>query len=230
MIHKRLLHWLLVLGGVGVMAAGAVLGHLAAAAGSAGDMPDVSAFAWALVGAILIAVFLPHALRFGEGMLDKNGKPVGPWTSLLSESTGGFSLSRVQLLLWFLPIVVLYAALCASLRKFASMDTNVALLLGLSGATGAVGTAASPAQTDRAVAAQGGIEPPSLNQLVQDWNGNGDVSRYQYLLLSLLGVVAMIVSFFQEMQFPAIPKELLYVVGASQATYVGTKAVKASQQ
>jgi len=64
---------------------------------------------------------------------------------------------------------------------------------------------------------------------VQDWKGSGDLSRYQCLLVSAFGAATMVVAFFRDMTFPDIPDQFLYLVAASQGTYLGTKAVKAIQ-
>lgn len=150
-------------------------------------------------------------------------QPEAAWYQLLSEPGGGYSLARVQLLLWSLPVVVIYGAMSVASRSFLSIDTQLQILLGLSGATTFISTAASPPDAERTSGA------PSLSDMVTDWNGHGDVSRFQYLLLSLFGAVVVVVSFLQKLELPQIPTELLWLVGGSQATYVATKAVKQAQ-
>ncbi len=70
------------------------------------------------------------------------------------------------------------------------------------------------------------MEPPKLSDLVTDWRQQGDLSRYQYLLLSIVGAITMVAAFATSFRLPAVPQQLLILLGASQATYVGTKAVK----
>jgi hypothetical protein len=72
---------------------------------------------------------------------------------------------------------------------------------------------------------------PNLDprDLVSDWQGGGDVSRYQYLLLSLVGATIFTIAFLRTVRIPAIPEQFLYLIAASQATYLGTKAVKAAK-
>jgi hypothetical protein len=164
----------------------------------------------------LVAVLLPYALA--------DGASPKPWYQLLSEQDGGYSLARVQLLLWSVPVIVIYGAVSAVSRSFMSIDSQLQILLGLSGVTTFLSTAASPAPVER-----GTSSSAALSDLVTDWNGQGDVSRYQYLLLSLFGSIVLVVSFLQKLELPHIPTELLYLVGGSQATYVVTKAVKQAQ-
>jgi hypothetical protein len=145
----------------------------------------------------------------------------GPWYQLLSEPKGGYSLARVQLLLWYLPVVVLYGASCFVSRAFMPIDTQLQLLLGLSGLTTALGTAANP-KTDAAA----GDRPPNMSDMLADWNGHGDVSRYQYLLLSMFGSATLVLAFLSNLEFPQLPSQFLYLIAASQGTYIATKATK----
>jgi hypothetical protein len=145
-----------------------------------------------------------------------------PWVELVSEPAGGMSLGRLQLLLWFAPTVVLWGGMSFLTHTFAPIDGQVALLLGLSGGTTFLGSAANPPSEN------GPRVTPELGDLVQDWNGNPDVSRYQYLAISAIGASTLLVGFLQNMEFPALPPQLLYLLAASQGTYIATKAVKAS--
>jgi hypothetical protein len=194
-----------------------------------------SAALLAAAGVLCLALGLPYAL-FDPNLTTSGGKThVGSWYYLLSESGGGLSLAKVQLLLWFLPAACIYAAISIPLHTFPPMDTTLVVLLSLTGATTLLSAATSPKGKPEAAkaeaAAPGGvatstIPDPSPKQLVSDWQGNGDMSRYQYLLLTLLGATIFTISFLKEFKIPTIPQQFLYLIAASQATYLGTKAVK----
>lgn len=174
---------------------------------------------YVVIAAVLVlalAVLLPYAFR-------TPGTALGPWEALLTEPGGGYSLARVQLLLWFLPVAVLYAALSIVSRSFAPIDTQLTILLGLSGVTGTLGAATSPPLADTPI----GV--PRLTDVVHDWTDRGDITRYQYVLLSLVGACVLIIGFAQHLEFPHLPSQFLYLVAASQGTYLATKAVKAAQ-
>jgi hypothetical protein len=134
------------------------------------------------------------------------------------------------------------------------MDTTLAVLLGLSGATTLLSTAASPPVASRPVTPTsstpgvreqsppapfaiamlpamkvGEIQSFDARDLVTDWQGSGDISRYQYLLLSLVGATIFTIAFLRTVRIPTIPEQFLYLIAASQATYLGTKAVKAAK-
>jgi len=178
-------------------------------------------------GVLLVLLGIPYLLRVGESTVDAKGNPIGPWYYMLSEPKGGYSLARVQLLVWFIPAILIYGGLSLALTRFAPLDGTIAVLLGLAGATTLLGTAANPSKATSE--AGGEVEPPALADLVTDWYEHGDLSRYQYLILSVIGAATLLAAFLKDFIIPEIPQQFLYVVGASQATYVGTKAVKTSK-
>ena len=222
-----------------------------------------SAAPLAAAGVLCLALGLPYALFDSRLKTSESQTHIGSWYYLLSESSGGLSLAKVQLLLWFLPAACIYAAISIPLHTFPPMDTTLAVLLSLTGATTLLSAASSPKDNQGAAKAQPAAAPAvaapapsavagttpaapasvatpgvpaggmpstipdlSARQLVTDWQGNGDMSRYQYLLLTLLGVTIFTISFLKEFRIPTIPQQFLYLIAASQATYLGTKAVK----
>lgn len=168
------------------------------------------------VGILLLTLALPFLF-----MNVKN-----PWYQLLSEGDAGLSLGRVQLLLWFVPALFIYSALSLPLLRPAPLDPTLSALLGLGGFTTLLSTAASKPS---APASEGATTISSLPDLVTDFDNQTDLTRYQYLAVSALGSFSLLVSFIASMTMPSIPKEFLYLVAASQAAYVGTKAVKATR-
>ena len=174
----------------------------------------------AIAAFLIVAIIIPYALQPNS----TTPGTFGPWYQLLSETSGGYSLARVQLLLWFLPVAVLYGAFSFVTRSFMPIGTQLGIIFGLSGATTLLGTAASPADHG-----QPADTSPTLSDLVTDWKGHGDVSRYQNLLLSAFGAIVLVVSFLSKLEFPEIPTQFLYLVATSQGTYLATKAVKQSK-
>lgn len=196
-------------------------------------LPPVFAW-WAIAGAFLVLLGLPFIPCGLGGEKDAEGNPVSPWYELMSEYAGGYSLSRIQLLIWFVPALLIFAALSIPLHQFAPVNTSMAILLGLSGATTLLGTAANPVSTGGAggnapvtdPASAPAHKPPNFCDLVRGCDGHADLSRYQNLLLTLFGALLLLVKFFDGFTMPVVPDEFLALVGVSQAAYVGTKAVK----
>jgi hypothetical protein len=176
----------------------------------------VSSLLWATLLLLVAAMLLPYGLG-----PEQAGHLGGPWYQLLSEAGGGYSLARVQLLVWFLPTAILYGALSFTLHGFVEISAQLAVLMGLSGATTMLGTAASPAPATGAAPVA-----PNLRDVVTDWSSHGDLSRYQYLLLSLVGAAIMVAAFWRNLAMPDVPAHFLYLLAGSQGTYLATKAVK----
>jgi hypothetical protein len=175
-----------------------------------------------LVGVTLLLLVVAVLLPYGLGP-EEAGQLGGPWYQLLSEAGGGYSLARVQLLVWFLPTTILYGALSFTLHSFVEISAQLTILMGLSGATTLLGTAASPPP-----AAGAAPVAPDLRDVVTDWNSHADLSRYQYLLLSLVGATIMVAAFWRNLAMPDVPAQFLYLLAGSQGTYLATKAVKTS--
>jgi hypothetical protein len=166
----------------------------------------------ALFSGIAICLCLPW-------MLVPRGA-TGSLTSMLVENGGGLSLARLQLLLWFLPTIGIATALSVPLLEFPPLEGSFAALFGLSGLTTILSGAASPLERDT-------VTPPSaLRQVVEDWQGELDVSRLQLLAVTGIGVFVVIAAFVGTMHVPAISQGWLHLLGASQFAYVGVKAVK----
>jgi hypothetical protein len=214
---------------------------------------------WNALGAAAAALLILFALPFVIGER-RPGQP-GPLYRLLAEPAGGFSLGRLQLLLWFAAASAILAALTFPLGRLPALTGSLPALFLLSGLTTLLATAANPAKppvTSTAEAAAAMPPPPGLpkgataarlpaagvqpvtatvqaapavppmefKSLVEGWDGSGDLSRYQLLLLTIIGVGAVLLAFARTLAPPDLPDQFLTLVGASQATYLGTKAVK----
>jgi len=147
----------------------------------------------------------------------------------LSEATGGMSLARVQLFLWFLPTLFMVAALGIPLLALPPIDKSLAELFGLSGLTTMLGAATSPPSTSPD-APSGPPEKPMIRDILEDWQSSLDFSRVQLIVMTLLGAFVLFAAFVSSLRIPSIPDGWLAVLGASQVAYVGTKAIKESKK
>lgn len=286
-------------------------------------------------GGVLLMILAAPGILFRSTNVKVQGtnQPIRGWAYLLTEPDG-LSLSRFQLVVWFVPALVIFGILSWPVHQFPTVTDTLWQLLGLSSATAALGIAATPRSdsaddTDKTAAPSGsggsgqvapakpridivlaqseldalqqalgrvsaalqpmsgiigGELPPAtdpqalaaylataqtnfaslqkqlsegVNQaaaravemkavlaapsdmvyvarpqprdLVEDFQGFGDVSRYQYLLLCLGGALTFLVSFLQTWQIPNLPSQMLALVAGSQATYLVVKGIKTMQ-
>jgi len=175
-----------------------------------------------------------HALLAGVGaLLLLFGLPTlwgnRAWTELLSEKGGGLSLAKTQLLIWFCVSIVILAGTCIPVKPIPDISSSLGILLGLGGITTALGAVASPLAPAPPAGTPAAPTPPAkLVDLVTDWKDQADMSRYQYLIITILGAFAILFAFASHLVCPEIPTSFFYVIVASQATYLGTKVVKAT--
>lgn len=159
-----------------------------------------------------------------------------PWPDLIAEPGGGLSLAKTQLLLWFVVAFVIIAGLSLPLHALPEVTSSLAMLLALGGITTVVGAVTSPPLTlgdegdapALATVANPASPAASAKDLVTDWNDQPDISRYQYLLIAIVGATAVLLSYASRLAAPEIPTSFYYLLAASQATYLGTKAVKSA--
>jgi len=152
--------------------------------------------------------------------LAKSEEPgMKPLWMAISEKDGSLSLGRAQLLLWFVPAVVIFCALSVPLLEIPRIEGTLAVLFGLAGLTRVVGGAANPPIKDEKP-----VEP-ELGQLITGWDEGVDVTRVQYLAISVVGAIVLLAAFASDMRAPPIPEGFLALIGASQAAYLGSKAV-----
>lgn len=256
------------------------------------------------VGTALIVLGAPPVLFPTTDLRDLNGQPISSWYFLLSEPNGGYSLSRLQFLIWFLPAFAIWVGASIKAGDLIPLTTQWLTLLGVAGGTSILGSltsvgasaantasaqtvppsgggqpaaaqtppssasilaslsqaavgeqaedpelrlatvqqllaqysaqtaaaqaapAAAPA-VDPAVASSSQILPPRLRDAIEDFDGHGDVTRYQYLLLSFFLATSLVVLFWHGGgELPVINENLWPFVAASSGSYLGTKFVK----
>ncbi|HEY3364057.1 MAG TPA: hypothetical protein VGK74_03240 [Symbiobacteriaceae bacterium] len=252
----------------------------------------------AVLGALLAVLASPIVFIQSTRLKTTEGKPVQGWTYLLVEKSG-LSLARLQLVIFFVPVAVVYLALAFPKHSFPNLPASVWELLGIGGATAAVSSVmtknpdaakSTPAETQapavnvatleqdaaalEELAAKGGdagaiaelskrireltekakalsianvaaasetaaalqtvpqapeetrIKPPRIEDLFEDPTGMGDISRYQSLVICGSTAVVFLFLFVDTWSVPTLPPQVLQLLGASIAVYLGTKGIQ----
>lgn len=105
-----------------------------------------------------------------------------------------------------------------------TVGSAITATVGELNATNRVLPQATQQSVDRVMAGLGEMDPGvRLSDTVTNWQGEGDLSRYQYLVITIGAVALFLIQLFRMGNFPTIPEEFLYTIGISQATYVGMK-------
>jgi hypothetical protein len=150
--------------------------------------------------------------------------------ALTTTPVGGYSLSKAQILLWSCVTAFGLAYVYFLTLEFLAISTQVLVLLGISGGT-AIATQIT--NDDASVARQlalAGSTPrqPRLADLVWS-NGRPDIFKFQMLVFTLLTAYIVFFEIVTKYTFPAIPENLVALMGVSSAVYVSNKVVQKNQ-
>jgi hypothetical protein len=211
-----------------------------------------------LSGGLLIAVYAmlaAVALRINARRLDaaaairataEGGRgesgPGWRWMQALNplfitqDAAGIGSLSRLQLLVFTLAVVFIYAYVLARTGELAALSPDVLALLGItvlgSGLSRMVGEAGSVSHANRSWLKARGLlrrrddRLPRLSDLVCA-DGELEIARVQAIIFSSITVVALLIKGPRDLGGFQISAETLYLLGLSQAAFVAGKAIPA---
>jgi len=181
-----------------------------------------------VVVVLAVSASVPLAMIFGRPLvMGKNG----------------YSLSKVQLLLWTAVVAISYLLYLWKLQSQESPNFSIAasdnLLLLLGFSAGSFVTAAGIRGYQDQKAASGlrsAVGARRWRTLVCDYSGNLDLSKIQMLVWTVVALSAYIVQLIHALPrmdylHPALPDVsgmLVALMGISQATYLGRKALSES--
>ena len=167
---------------------------------------------------------------------------IWPWQQALNpvfmtqDAAGIGSLARLQLLVFTLAVVFVYAYVLARTGELAALSADVLSLLGItilgSGLARLVGDSGSVSVANRSWLKARGLlrhredRMPTFSDLVCA-DGEIEIARVQAIIFSSLTVVALLIKGPSDLGGFTISTETLYLLGLSQAAYVAGKAIPA---
>ncbi len=216
---------------------------------------QMAACGYGMIGAglAIVVLLVLHLLLFVAAARAAAGvRPVTWFDIFVTGDDNRYSLSRFQMWLWTVVVVIGFTALSFATGKFAAVPQNPLLLMGLNGVSAVASTAINTRKTPAGAVDPGSpanVWPPPPRtgpaarralapaSFVRDifFNpsvpGDLDLPRTQMfvwtVLLLLTWVVLFLKSFpkFDSNGLPGIPGELVGLMGVSQGAYLGMKAV-----
>lgn len=146
--------------------------------------------------------------------------------SLTLTPTGSFSLSMAQILWWTLITGFGLTYVWAMTEQFLAITDQVLLLMGIGSTTAIISRVTSNNRTflpDRYLGlVQARARLPRLSDLVTI-DGKPSIFKFQMLLFTALSGIMVLQGLFTSCAFPALPGELVTLMGISSATYVGNE-------
>lgn len=140
-----------------------------------------------------------------------------------------YSLSRIQMYLWTVAIVVGYWAVFVAAPGIPAVPDSLYMLMGVNFANAVAATAITTYKTPTpAVAAK--TPPDFLKYVFFDAPDSLDLPRTQMFIWTVVSlgvyVIALANSFKGTPTLPAIPQNLVVLMGISNGAYLGAKAAK----
>ncbi|MEF8707599.1 MAG: hypothetical protein V5B38_01390 [Candidatus Accumulibacter propinquus] len=172
---------------------------------------------WGAVLAGLLVLLMSFAV---SGWMMKASNPAVVIRNLVTNaSSGRYSLSNLQILLWTLLVIFALSYAWFSTGVLLPLSSGILVLLGISGATSILARMAEG--TDHSTA------EPATNPLRKDlvWSEKEgfDLLRFQMLGFTLFTLSYSLVSVLRNEGLPDIPENLYTLMGISNAAYIGGK-------
>jgi len=180
----------------------------------------ISSARWAAaVGvAVLILVYLTCAA------LMRKANPLAIIGGLIRESSGRFSLSNLQVLLWSLLVIFALTFSWISTGQLLTLSASVLGLLGIAGSSSVLARSVERMDPESVAAAAAAPVEPSKGDLVNDKDGKFDLLRFQMLGFTIFALAYSLWSVLRSDGLPDLPDSLYWLMGISNITYVGGKA------
>jgi hypothetical protein len=132
-----------------------------------------------------------------------------------------YSLSRVQMAIWFLVIISSWLLLYVCLHHFDLLTEQILILMGITAGTGVGGLALDANKGQTPTTPSEGF----LRDLISD-HSNISLFRFQNLAWTIVLVVVFIRSVLVYLKMPAFDTTLLLLMGISSGTYIGAKVTE----
>jgi hypothetical protein len=132
-----------------------------------------------------------------------------------------YSLSRVQMGIWFLTILSSWLFLYVCLHRYNLLTESILILMGITSATGVGGIAMDSNKTQMVVLQSEGF----WKDLITD-HANVSLFRFQNFAWTVVLVCVFIRSVFNYLKMPEFDSTLLTLMGISSGTYIGAKVTE----
>jgi hypothetical protein len=184
------------------------------------------------LGAVVASLVLVNALLLGLG--PAGGGPRGRLRRLcaalsplrLAITAGGaYSLSLTQVVVWTLVTIFGLTYVWIMTEGILAPSSQELMLLGIGGFTAVLSGLSRPGSDDSGAAAPRPAREPALRDLVT-MDGRANVFKFQMLVFTLISAAIVVKELIESCGFPALPPELVTLMGISSATYVGNKALQ----
>lgn len=154
-------------------------------------------------------------------------RTVSFWDLIVTSEDERYSLSRLQLYIWFLVIYASWGAVCFATGQLHELSEGLNLLLGIN--AGAAVSATAITAMKGAPTSQTNSQPNFVQDIFFEKPGSLDLPRTQmfaWTLVIALGFIAVLIETFHagSPKLPEVPLSLAVLMGISHGAYLGVKA------
>lgn len=172
--------------------------------------------------AAMSGLVLLVGLLFVSALFVGRLNPLWILAELARHSSGRYSLSNVQILLWTMLVIFTLCFVWVSTGEIVAISSGVLVLLGISGGSSVLSRAIETKPASGAAPVE--RLDAAAKDLVQAEDGNGfDLLRFQMLGFTLFTWSYSLLSVLHSEGLPEIPENLYLLMGISNATYLGGK-------
>ncbi len=212
---------------------------------------------WGLYGGIIMffLLLITHTALFRAAAYAAGGRrPIVFFDMIVTGDDNRYSLSRLQVYLWTIVVAIGFAAVSFATGQFATIPTNLALLIGVNLGAAVASTAITTAkETAAQTASVANVVPPiappvspaaplAVPNFIRDIffeagvPASLDLPRTQMFFWTLVTIVTYVVLFVRHFppapvsdgfpSMPDVPTGMLALMGVSQGAYLGAKAAR----
>ena len=180
-----------------------------------------------LLGGVIAVLFLLGFQSFlVKGASGASNKKIKLFDLIITSEDNCYSLSRFQIYIWTVWIVIAFVQVAFATRSFPSVPANVAVLLGVNGFTTVLSTAITGPNNQTSLQT---VDSNFFKDIFLDKNGTLDLPRTQMFIWTLVILVIHINTFYNDYFTPNphisnVDTGLLLLMGVSNGAYLGVKA------
>jgi hypothetical protein len=178
----------------------------------------LSSARWAIAVGVAVLLLLYLCCAAFMGMIN----PLAITGELIRQSSGRYSLSNLQVLLWSLLVIFALTFAWVSSGQLLPLSTGVLALLGIAGGSSVLSRGVESLDTANPPPAV--QQEPDRRNLVFDKQDRFDLLRFQMLGFTLFSLLYSLWSVLRSDGLPEIPDTLYWLMGISNTTYVAGKA------
>jgi hypothetical protein len=178
----------------------------------------VSSARWAAAVGVAVLVLLYVCCAVFMGQIG----PVAIVGELIRQSSGRYSLSNLQVLLWSLLVIFALTFAWVSSGQILPLSAGVLALLGIAGTSSVLSRGVE--SMDSTTSTPAVQQEPDRRNLVFDKQDRFDLLRFQMLGFTLFSLLYSLWSVLHSDGLPEIPDTLYWLMGISNTTYVAGKA------